>query len=192
MTIKKYPQKRVKAYAFRQFQKTMEKERKELEIKSGKQKEIIIAGYGRIKEQTITYKTRKYSVVVYRDSKGRFTKNPRSKVSREREKGVEQKRFFGELPYQRASVFVEVPFHSNTARGINNYFWFGIIVIDKKENIDIQEMHEELIKMLEKDLHYNRHSLDWFDWEYPSIEYPKPYPATRPDKFYEKWSKTKR
>jgi hypothetical protein len=167
-----------------------EKERKELEVKSGKQKEIIVSGYGKIKEQIITYKTRKYSTVVYRDSKGKFTKRPETKIIPEKE--VAEKKIFGELPYCRASVFIEVPWHSNIARGINNYYWFGIIVIDEKENIDIKEMHEELIEMIEKELHYNRHSLDWFDWEYPSVEYPKPYPANRPDKFFEKWSKTKR
>ncbi|MFZ1990345.1 MAG: hypothetical protein WAW96_11310, partial [Alphaproteobacteria bacterium] len=184
---KKYSEKRVRAYAFRQFQRTIEKERKEQEIKSGKQKEIIVSGYGKIKEQTITYKTRKYSTVIYRDSKGRFTKNPAKKIM---EKEEPQKRIFGELPYCRASVFIEVPFHSNASRGINNYYWFGIIVIDKKENIDIAQIHEELIRMIEKELHYNRHSLDWFDWEHPAIEYPKPYPSNRPDKFFEKWSKT--
>jgi hypothetical protein len=182
--------KRVKAYGFRQLMRLSEKEREEYEIKSGKQKEIIVSGYGKIKEQTITYKTRKYSVIVYRDNKGRFTKNPAKKVIPEKE--IPEKRFFGELPYYRASVFIEIPWHSNASRGINNYYWFGIIVIDKKENIDIKEMHEELIQMIEKELHYNRNSLDWFDWEYPSIEYPKPYPASRPDKFFEKWSKTKR
>ena len=188
--MKKYSEKRVKVYGFRQLMRLSGKERKELEIKSGKQKEIIVSGYGKIKEQTITYKTRKYSVIVYRDSKGRFTKKPETKIIPEKE--IPEKKIFGELPYCRASVFIEVPWHSNASRGINNYYWFGIIVIDKKENIDIKEMHEELIKMIEKELHYNRHSLDWFDWEYPSIEYPKPYPASRPDKFYEKWSKTKR
>lgn len=186
---KKLPKRRIRAYAFRQFQRTIEKERKEYEIKSGKVKEGIIAGYGKVREQVITYKTRRYSTIVYRDSKGRFTKKPESKIIPKEE---QPKRFFGDLPYQRASVFIEVPFHSNAKRGINNYFWFGVIVIDKKENIDIKDMHEECIKLVEKELHYNRDSLDWFDWEHPSIEYPKPYPATRPDKFYEKWSKTKR
>lgn len=188
--VKKYSGKRVKAYAFRQFQRTIEKERQKFDVKSSKPKEMVISGYGRIKEQTITYKIRKYSTIVYRDSKGRFTKRPESKIIPETEKP--QKRFFGELPYCRASVFIEVPFHSNASRGINNYYWFGIIQIDKEENIDIKALHEELIRMIEKELHYNRHSLDWFDWQNPAIEYPKPYPASRPDKFYEKWSKTKR
>lgn len=183
--------KRIRVYAFRQFQRTVEKERlKQEKIESGKQKEIVIPGYGKIKEQVITYKTRKYSIIIYRDSKGRFTKNPKSKIIPKDEQP--QKRFFGELPYCRASVFIEVPYHSNASRGINNYYWFGVIQIDKIENIDIKALHEECIQLIEKELHYNRKSLDWFDWEYPSIEYPKPYPASRPDKFYEKWSKTKR
>ena len=185
---KKLPEKRIKAYAFRQFQRTVEKERKVQEIKSGKQKETVVSGYGKIKEQVITYKTRKYSTIVYRDSKGRFVKNPEKKVVKKEEQI--QKRFFGEMPYQRASVFIEVPYHSNKSRGINNYLWFGIIVIDKPENINIDWMREEAIKLIEKELHYNRHSLDWFDWEHPSIEYPKPYPANRPDIIYEKWSRT--
>lgn len=184
---KKYPEKRVKAYAFRQFQRTIEKERKEQEIKSGKQKEVVLAGYGKIKEQVITYKKRKYSRIVYRDSKGRFTKAPISKVIPE--KVEPQKRLFGKLPYHRASVFIEVPYHSNAKRGIHNYYWFGVIQIDKEENINIEKLHEELIKMIEKELHYSRHNF-WFEYETPSIEYPKPYPATRPDKFYEKWSRT--
>lgn len=189
MTTKKLPEKRVKAYSFRQFQRTIEKERQQIEVKSDKQKETVITGYGKIKEQTITYKTRKYSTVVYRDSKGKFVKNPKSKVMPEKETS---KRFFGELPYCRASVFIEVPYHSNASRGINNYFWFGVIQIDKKENINIKQLHEECIQLIEKELHYNRNTLDWFDWEHPSIEYPKPYPASRPDKFYEKWSKTQK
>jgi len=189
MTTKKYPEKRIRAYAFRQFQRTTEQEKKQFEIKSGKQKETVVAGYGKIKEQVITYKTRKYSTVVYRDSKGRFIKNPKSKIIKEKEV---PKKFFGELPYQRASVFIEVPFHSNASRGINNYFWFGVIMIDKPENIDIKQLHEECIQLIEKELHYLRQSLDWFDWEHPSPEYPKPYPASRPDKFYEVWSKTKK
>lgn len=187
--MKKYPKRRIKAYAFRQFQRTVEQERKQEEIKSGKQKEIVLTGYGKIKEQVITYKTRKYSTVVYRDSKGRFTKKPSSKIIPEKQEPT--KRFFGELPYNRASVFIEVPYHSNASRGIHNYFWFGVIQIDKPENIDIKELHEECVRMIEKELHYNRHNF-WFEWEYPSIEYPKPYPAQHPDKFYEKWSKTKR
>jgi len=182
--------KRVKAYAFRQLVRLSEKERKELEIKSQPQKEVIISGYGKIKEQQITYKTWKYSTIVYRDSKGRFTKRPVSKIIPEKEQP--QKKFFGELPYYRASVFIEVPYHSNAKGGINNYYWFGIIVIDKEENIDVKEMHEECIKLIEKELHYNRHSLDWFDWEHPDIEYPKPYPANKPDRWEEKWSKTKK
>lgn len=188
---KKYPEKRVKAYSFRQFQKMVEKEQKEYKLESGKVKEIIISGYGKVKTQTITYKKRKYSTVVYRDSKGRFTKRPKSKIIPEKEK-VPEKRFFGKLPYCRASVYIEVPWHSNKKKGINNYYWFGIVVYDKKENIDMKELHEDLIKMIEDELHYNRHSLDWFDWEHPSIEYPKPYPARRAERFYEKWSKTKR
>lgn len=184
---KKYPEKRIKAYSFRQFHRTVEKERKEYEVKSGKQKEVIVSGYGKIKSQVVTYK-RGYSVIVYRDSKGRFTKNPRTKIVTEKPK--EQKRFFAESEYYRASVFIEVPWHSNASRGINNYFWFGVIVIDKKENINIDDMKEEAIRLVEKELHYNRYDLDWFDWEHPSIEYPKPYPANRPDKFYEKWSRT--
>lgn len=182
--------KRVRVYTFRQFQKMVEKERLKGEIKSGKQKEIIVSGYGKIKQQVIAYKTRKYSVTVYRDSKGRFTKKPEFKIIPEKE--VAEKKIFGKLPYYRASVFIEIPWHSNALRGINNYYWFGIIVIDKKENIDIQKMHEKLIKMIEKELHYDRHNLDWFDWEYPTVEYPKPYSASRPDKYYEKWSKTKK
>lgn len=188
--MKKYPKRRIKAYSFRQFQRTVEKERLEEIPKSGKLKEVVVSGYGKIKEQVITYKTRKYSIIVYRDSKGKFTKNPVKKIIPEKEQP--QKRFFGELPYYRASVFIEVPYHSNASRGINNYFWFGVIVIDKKENINISDMREECIRLIEKELHYNRHSLDWFDWENPSIEYPKPYPASRPDKFYEKWSRTSR
>lgn len=188
--VKKLSKRRIKAYAFRQFQRTMEKERRQYELKSGKQKEQVISGYGRVKEQVITYKKHKYSRIVYRDSKGRFTKRPTSKIIPRKEKP--HKRFFGELPYKRASVFIEVPYHSNMKRGINNYFWFGIIKIDREENININDMHEELIKLLEKELHYKRDCLDWFDWEHPSIEYPKPYPANRPDKFFEKWSKTKK
>jgi hypothetical protein len=186
---RKYPQKRIRAYAFRQFQRTMEKERKEFELKSGRQKEVVVSGYGKIKEQVITYPTRKYSQIVYRDSNGKFTKKPESKVMPKEEKIG--KRFFGDMPYQRASVFIEVPYHSNASRGIHNYFWFGIIVIDKPEKIDIDKMHKDLIKMLEKELHYTKGNF-WFEYDTPSIEYPKPYPANHPDILYEKWSRTKK
>jgi len=182
--------KQIRAYGFRQFMRLSEKERQQYEIKSKPQKEIVVVGYGKIKEQQITYRTRKYSTIVYRDSKGRFAKNPQKKIIPEKEQL--QKKFFGELPYSRASVFIEFPFHSDAKNGINNYYCFGIIVIDKKENIDIKEMHEDCIQLIEKELHYKRHSLDWFDWDHPDIEYPKPFSASKPDRWEEKWSKTKK
>lgn len=125
--VKKLPEKRRKAYAFRQFQRTTEKERKELTPKSGKQKKEIIEGYGRVSSQVITYKKHKYSRIVYRDSKGRFTKIPKSKIV-SKEEFRKPKKFFGESKYYRASVFIEVPYQSNKAIGINNYFWFGITI----------------------------------------------------------------
>lgn len=188
--VKKYPKKRVKAYAFRQFQRTVEQERKLYEIKSGKQKEVILEGYGRIREQVITYRKIKQSRIVYRDSKGRFVKKPSSKMLPKTPEA--RQTIFGDMPYHRASVYIEVPFHSNAKIGINNYYWFGIIVIDKPEKINLDNMHEELIQIIEDELHYKRGLLDWFDWKHPSIEHPKPFPASRPDKIIETWSRTKR
>lgn len=118
--MRKYPEKRVKAYAFRQFQRIVEKERVTAIPKSGKVKEQVISGYGKVKEQIITYKTRKYSTVVYRDSKGRFAKRPESKIIPKNEKTGQM--FFGKLPYSRASVFIEVPYHSDASRDRSNYF----------------------------------------------------------------------
>lgn len=174
--------KQIKAYSFRQLMRLSEKEQQQYEIKSQPQKEVIVSGYGRIKTQQITYRTKKYSIIVYRDSKGRFAKNPEKKIIPEKEQP--QKRFFGELPYSRASVLITVPLEHK-----GGYFSFGIIVIDKPENIDIKEMREDAIRLIEKELHYKRHSLDWFDWEHPDIEQPKPYPANRADRWEEKWNK---
>jgi hypothetical protein len=175
--------KRIKVYAFRQFQRTVEKERISIEdVKSGKVKEEVIAGYGKVKEQIITYKKRPYSIIVYRDSKGKFIKSPRKKI-KEPEKGKKIiGDFFGKSEYYRASVFAEIPYH-------DKYYWFGVIVIDKLENIKIEDMKEDLKDLLHKELHYRVEDF-WFDITY-SIEEPKSYPANRVDKFYEKWSKTK-
>lgn len=172
--------KRVKAYAFRQFQRMTEKERLETEnIKSGKIKESIVIGYGKVREQIITYKTRKYSTIVYRDSKGRFIKSPEKKIQKPI---IGDRGFWLKSEYYRASVFVEIPYH-------RKYYWFGIIVIDKLENIKIEDMKDDLKDLLKRELHYGQ-SEWWFDMTY-AIEQPKPYSANRSDKFYEKWSKTK-
>jgi hypothetical protein len=50
-------------------------------------------------------------------------------------------------------------------------------------------MKEDLKDLLHKELYYRIDDF-WFDLTY-AIEKPKPYPANRADKFYEKWSKTK-
>lgn len=172
--------KRIKAYAFRQFQRTVEKERLEYEnIKSGKIKESVVIGYGKVREQIITYKKRPYSVIVYRDSKGKFTKSPYKKIEKEKGKFIP----FIKSDFYKASVFAEIPYHKT-------YYWFGVIVIDKLENINIEKMKDDLKDLLHKELHYRENDW-WFDLTY-SIEYPKPHSANRADKQYEKWSKTKK
>ena len=172
--------KQIKAYSFRQLMRLSEKEKQQYEIKSQKQKEEVVYGYGRIKEQQITYKKRQYSIIVYRDSKGRFAKQPHKKIVPEKEK-----RFIpiGKTEYYRASVFAEIPYHQK-------YYWFGIIKIDKLENINIDDMKNDLKNLLHKELHYREYDW-WFDLTY-SIEYPKPYGANRVEQYEEKWSKTKK
>jgi hypothetical protein len=171
--------KRIKAYAFRQLQRTTEKERLETEnIKSGKIKETVYAGYGRVKEQIITYKKHPYSKIVYRNSKGRFIKAPYKKI----EKKETTFKPFITSEYYRAAIFAEIPYHEK-------YYWFGVIVIDKLENIDFEKMKDDLKVLLHDELHYNESDW-WFDLTY-SKENPKPYTSNRSDKYYEKWSKTK-
>ena len=133
--------KQIKAYGFRQLMRLSEKERLQLEVKSGKTKEELVYGYGKIMIQQITYKKKPYSTMVYRDSKGRFTKNPQKKI-KEKEKIISD-RPFSKSEYYRASVFAEIPYHEK-------YYWFGIIQIDKLENIKIDDLKEDVISLLEK------------------------------------------
>lgn len=177
-----------KAYAFRHFQKLQEKELKEYQ-KTKPQKEVIAYGV-RVKEQVITYKKRNFSIIVYRGSNGRFIKSPFKKIKEQPEKKKIIGDFFGKSEYYRASVFAEIPYHGDAEKNIHKYYWFGIIVIDKKENIDIEHMKQQLLALLERELHYKTFDF-WFDVTY-SIEYPKPYPATHKDYIEEKWSKTKK
>lgn len=178
-----------KSYSFRHFWKTQEKEKEELTPKSGKMKQVVITRYGTINEQIITYKTRKYSQVVYRDNKGRFIKNPSKKIQKEvkpseREKGFTG--FFGKTEYWKQAIFAEIPYH-------RRYYWFGIVEIEKKENLTpMSDLKIELIELLEKNLGYKLDEFNWFD-AYPkyAYEYAKPTYQTNKGKHYEKWSLTK-
>lgn len=116
---------------------------------------------------------------VYRDEKGHFAKNPQSKIIPEttRERISPRQEVF-----YRASVFVEIPYH-------DEYKWFGIIQIDYQENISIGQLKQEVIELLEDELHYSKSEF-WFDITY-SIEYPHPYDAYQPSKHKETWSLSK-
>jgi hypothetical protein len=78
--------------------------------------------------------------------------------------------------YYRASISLNVPFNGSKQKP--NYRNFTFVMVDKKDNIDMQEMYKELIKEMESKLHYKQSDF-WFDSSFKDCDkqFPKPYSA---------------
>jgi hypothetical protein len=78
--------------------------------------------------------------------------------------------------YFRASISLNVPLNGRT--GKPNYKNFTYVVVDLKENIDMQQMYKELIEEMQTKLHYKQVDF-WFDSSYSDCDkqYPKAYSA---------------
>jgi hypothetical protein len=128
---------------------------------------------------------------VNRDLKGRFSKSIHEKFYTGQQVGVWNKesqqkivedinhKEFVKGEYYRASISLNVPL--NGTKGKPNYKNFTYVVVDLKENINIDDMYNELIHGLdgiESHLHYKQVDF-WFDSSKSDcdIQYPKPYSA---------------
>lgn len=100
---------------------------------------------------------------------GVWNKEPQQKIVPE----INHKDFVsGE--FYRASISLNVPINGTKAKP--NYKNFTYVVVDKKENINMSDMYDELIAEMEHKLHYK--SCDfWFDCSLADCDkqYPKPY-----------------
>ena len=88
--------------------------------------------------------------------------------------------------YYRASISLNVPL--NGSRQHPNYVNFTYVVIDKLENINMQEMYNEIIEKIEskEGLHYKKGDW-WFDYGFNDCDRqsPKPYSAKHPSRIFE-------
>ncbi len=140
---------------------------------------------------------------VERDSKGRFKNvenkhNSKTKFYQGQKVGVwnnePQQKIVPEInhkdfvkgDYYRASISLNVPLNGKPNKP--NYVNFTYVVIDKLENINMNEMYNEFIEKIESNegLHYKRKDF-WFDSAFSDCDRqnPKPYFAKNPDKIFE-------
>jgi hypothetical protein len=134
----------------------------------------------RWKDGTIRY--------VERGKDGRYIKSTNNKFSNSQQVGIwnkePQQKIVPEINHKdfvngdfyRASISLNVPL--NGTRSKPNYKNFTYVVVDKKENIDMQDMYEKLIEEMEEKLHYKSSDF-WFDSSYKDCDkqFPKPYSA---------------
>jgi hypothetical protein len=90
--------------------------------------------------------------------------------------------------FYRASISLNVPINGTHQKP--NYKNFTYVVIDLKENIDMQDMYEKLIEEMESKsgLGYKRDNFDgWFPYSYSDCDkqYPKPYSAKSASETFE-------
>jgi len=78
--------------------------------------------------------------------------------------------------YYRASISLNVPL--NGTKGKPNYKNFTYVVVDLKDNINMNDMYKELIEEIENKLHYKQVDF-WFDSSLSDCDkqYAKPYSA---------------
>lgn len=102
---------------------------------------------------------------------GSWNKEPQQKIVPE----INHKQYV-EGDYYRGAISLNIPLNGRPHKP--NYKNFTYVVVDKLENINLKEMHEELIKEIEDYLHYKRKDF-WFDYSYNDcdIQNPKPYTA---------------
>ena len=130
---------------------------------------------------------------VERDTKGHFKKvenkhNSKTKFYQGQKVGIwnnePQQKIVPEInhkdfvsgEYYRASISLNVPLNGTLHKP--NYVNFTYVVIDEKDNIDMQKMYKELIEEMQTKLHYKQSDF-WFDSSLSDCDkqYPKPYNA---------------
>jgi hypothetical protein len=86
--------------------------------------------------------------------------------------------------FYRACISLNIPLHGTPSKP--NYKNFTYVVIDELKNINLKEMHKELIEEIEDNLHYKKTDF-WFDYSYNDcdIQNPKPYTAKNVSKTFE-------
>jgi hypothetical protein len=161
--------KRVKAYGFRQLMRLSEKE--------AKKKEYEIE-YKNIKIQKVTKKTGK-TQVVYRASNGRFAKKSdyalQLKIREAKGKQIPEKADFYKRWEEKVGQYYRASVAINGIPIANKYYSATLVIIDKKENIDMDKLLKDLLERLEKSLHYNQH-VWWFEYKaLLQTQEPKPY-----------------
>ena len=122
---------------------------------------------------------------VNRDSKGHFSKSVHEKFYTGQQVGVWNKepqqkivedinhKDFVKGEFYRASISLNVPINGKPHK--SNYKNFTYVVVDKQENIDMQDMYEKLIEEMEGKnyLHYSRKEF-WFPYSYDDCDKQNP------------------
>jgi hypothetical protein len=125
---------------------------------------------------------------VNRDSLGHFSKSVHEKFYIGQKVGVwnkePQQKIVPEIDHKefvkgefyRASISLNVPINGTKSKP--NYKNFTYVVVDYKENIDMQKMYNDLIEEIENKLHYRQDDF-WFDFSMSDCDkqYAKPYSA---------------
>lgn len=125
---------------------------------------------------------------VNRDSLGHFAKSIHEKFYTSQNVGVwnkePQQKIVPEINHKeyvkgnfyRASISLNVPMNGKVRKP--NYKNFTYVVVDLKDNIDMQDMHKELINEIQDKLHYKQPDF-WFDSSFQDCDRqePKPYSA---------------
>jgi protein gp37 len=124
---------------------------------------------------------------VTRDNKGHFIKSNEKFYSGQKvgvwnrepqQKIVEEinHKDYVKGEYYRASISLNVPL--NGTKGKPNYKNFTYVVVDLKENINMNDMYKELIDEIENKLHYKQVDF-WFDSSFSDCDrqFPKRYNA---------------
>jgi len=117
------------------------------------------------------YKTVFNSKFTQSQKVGVWNKEPQQKIVPE----IDHKKYI-KGNFYRASISLNVPL--NGTKGKPNYKNFTYVMVDEKENIDMQDMYKELIEEIENKLHYKQSDF-WFDSSLSDCDrqYPKPYSA---------------
>lgn len=133
---------------------------------------------------------------VERDNKGHFKRSSEKKFYSGQNVGVwnkePQQKIVPEINHKdytkgyfyRASISLNVPFNGTKQKP--SYKNFTFVVVDLKENINMQNMYDELIEEMENKLHY-KNSDFWFDSSFKDCDrqLPKPYSANRASSTFE-------
>lgn len=110
---------------------------------------------------------------------GVWNKEPQQKIVPE----IDHKQYV-KGDFYRASISLNIPLNGTKAKP--NYKNFTYVIVDKLEDINLKEMHKELIEEIEEYLHYKKTDF-WFDYGYSDcdIQQPKPYSAKNSSRTFE-------